>query len=175
MSHPRVRLLPAWLAVVVIALFTLPGAVSAAPPEVETITNEGTLEFQGPCANAPEVTLVATFRETLRVTTFFAQDGTPVRLQIKIDYFGVVTNPVSGASVEDNAHQMVVVDLVEGTETVVGLKFSSTVPGVGVVFHDVGRLVFDSNGEVIFEAGPHDVLNTEGEHPVRARFCEALT
>jgi hypothetical protein len=173
--RPRFRLLPASLAVVVVALFTLPVAVSAAPPLVETFTNEDSFQFAGPCANAPDVTLVETFTETVRVTTFFDADGTPVRAQIHVNFAGVVTNPVTGASVEDNGHQMLIQDLVTGTETQVGLVFSSTVPGVGVVFHDVGRVVFDADGNVIFEAGPHDVLHTEGPHPVRARFCEALT
>jgi hypothetical protein len=175
MSHSRFRLLPASLAIVVVALFTLPLAVSAAPPLIETFTNEGSFSFQGPCANAPDVTLVESFTEKVRVTTFFDRDGTPVRVQIKVDYVGVVTNPVTGASVEDNAHQTLIQDLVEGTETYVGLGFSATVPGVGVVFHDVGRVVFDTEGNPSFEAGPHDVLHTEGPHPVRARFCEALT
>ena len=48
-------------------------------------------------------------------------------------------------------------------------------PGVGVVFHDVGRVVFDAAGNLMFEAGPHDVLNTAGAHAVRANFCAALT
>jgi hypothetical protein len=172
MSHLRFLRLPASLAVVVVALFTLPVAVSAAPPLVETFTNEDSFTFQGPCPNG--VTLEASFTETLRVTTFFDEDGTAVRVQITVNYDGVVTNPVTGATVEDISHQTIIVDLVEGTETQVGLVFSSTVPGVGVVFHDVGRVVFAA-GDVIFEAGPHDVLNTEGAHPLRARFCEALT
>jgi len=32
------------------------------------------------------------------------------------------------------------------------------VPGVGVAFHDVGRLMRGPDGSLIFEAGPHDVL-----------------
>jgi hypothetical protein len=172
MSHRRFRLVSAWLAAVVVALFILPGAVSAAPPLVETFTDEGSFTFQNPCSNG--VFLVGAFTETVRVTTFFDNDGNPIRIQIHVNHDGVITNPDTGASVEDDAHQTIVLDLVEGTETTVGLVFSSTVPGVGVVFHDVGRVVFDAEGNVTF-AGPHDVLNTEGPHPVRTRFCEALT
>ncbi len=111
----------------------------------------------------------------MRVTTFFDQAGNPVRLQIKVDAVGVVTNPETGESVENPAHTTVFVDLVEGTEAQVGLVFKATVPGVGVVFHDVGRVVHDAEGNLIFEAGPHDVLNTAGDHRVRANFCAALT
>ena len=173
MPHPRFRLLPAALSVVIVALFTLPVAVSATPPVVETFTNEESFSFAGPCPN--DVTLAESFTEDLRITTFVDKEGTPVRVQIHSNFVGVVTNPETGATVEDIGHNTVMLDLVEGTETTVGLVFSSTVPGVGVVFHDVGRLVFDAAGNMIFEAGPHDVLHTEGDHPVRARFCEALT
>ena len=167
------RLLPASLAAVAVALLTLPVAVSAAPPVVETFHDEGSSAFAGPCPNG--VTLVGTFTEDVRVTTFFDVAGTPVRLQIKVDVVGVVTNPETGQSVENPAHTTVFVDLVEGTEAQVGLVFKATVPGVGVVFHDVGRVVFDAEGNLIFEAGPHDVLNSGVAHPVRAAFCAALT
>ncbi len=173
MSHPRFRFLSASLAVVVGALLALPGAVSAAPPVVETIYNEGSFAFAGPCPNG--VTLEETFTEDLRITTFFDDEGNPVRVHIKVNFDGVVTNPETGQSVEDDAHTTIMLDLVEGTETQVGLVFSATVPGVGVVFHDVGRVVFDADGNLIFEAGPHDVLGTAGPHPVRANFCAALT
>jgi len=173
MFRPRTWLLPASLAAVAFALLTLPVAVSAAPPVVETFHDEGSFAFAGPCPNG--VTLIGTFTEDVRVTTFFDQAGTPVRAQIKVNRVGVVTNPETGESVENPSHQTIIVDLVEGTVAQVGLTFSATVPGEGVVFHDVGRVVFDAAGTPIFEAGPHDVLATEGAHAVRARFCAALT
>ena len=173
MPRPRAWLLPVSLAAVAVALLTLPVAVSAAPPVVETFHNEDSFAFAGPCPNG--VTLVGTFTEDVRVTTYFDKAGTPVRSQIKVNVAGVVTNPETGESVENPAHTTIFVDLVEGTEAQVGLVFKATVPGVGVVFHDVGRVVFDAAGNLIFEAGPHDVLNTAGDHPVRAAFCAALT
>ena len=172
MLHPPFRLLPALLAAVAVALLTLPVAVSAAPPVVETFHDEGSFAFAGPCPNG--VTLLGAFTEDVRVTTFFDEAGTPVRAQIKVDFVGVVTNPATGESVENPSHQTIIVDLVEGTEAQVGLIFSVTVPGEGVVFHDVGRVVFDAAGNVII-AGPHDLLTADGEHPVRAAFCAALT
>ena len=161
------------LVLAVFALLAVPVAVSAAPPVVETFHDEGSFAFGGPCPNG--VTLVGTFTEDVRVTTFFDEAGTPVRAQIKVDYVGVVTNPKTGESVENPHHQTIIVDLVEGTVAEFGLVFSATVLGEGVVFHDVGRVVFDAEGNLIFEAGPHDVLNTAGPHAVRANFCAALT
>ena len=167
------RLLPASLAAVALALLALPAAGSAAPPVVEAFHDEGSGAFAGPCPNG--VTLVFTFAEDVRVTTFFDAAGTPVRAQIAVNHVGVVTNPETGERVADPSHQTIIVDLVEGTVAQVGLVFSATVPGVGVVFHDVGRVVFDAAGNLTFEAGPHDVLHTEGDHVVRANFCAALT
>jgi hypothetical protein len=46
------------------------------------------------------------------------------------------------------------IDLVEGTETDVGLVFRVFLPGGGTAIADVGRLVFDAEGNAIFEAGP---------------------
>ena len=167
------RLLPASLAAVAVALLALPVAVSAAPPEVETFHTEVSGEFAAPCPNG--VTLVFSFTEDVRVTTFFDGAGTPVRAQITVNQSGVVTNPETGQSVENPIHQTIIIDLVEGTVAQVGLVFKATVPGVGVVFHDVGRVVVDAEDDLIFEAGPHDVLNTAGDHAVRANFCAALT
>lgn len=173
MFRPRFQLLPASLAVVAFALLTLPTAVSAAPPVVETFHDEGSGAFGGPCLNG--VTLVFTVTEDVRVTTFFDEAGNPVRLQGTVDTVMVVTNPESGESVRSPAHTTFFEDLVAGTNAQVGLVFHATVPGVGVVFHDVGRIVSDAEGNLIFEAGPHDVLHTEGDHVVRTNFCAALT
>ena len=58
----------------------------------------------------------------------------------------------------------------DGTVTEVGLVFRDSAPGVGVVLMDRGRLVFDGDGNLVFEAGPHPQLHGEfGE------LCEALT
>jgi hypothetical protein len=46
------------------------------------------------------------------------------------------------------------IDLIEGTDTEVGLLFRVFLPGGGTVIADVGRLVFDAEGNLTFEAGP---------------------
>ena len=173
MPRPRLRLLPASLVAAAFAVLALPLLAAAAPPVIQTFHDEGSFAFAGPCPNG--VTLVATFTEDVRVTTFFDEAGDPVREQIKVDFVGVVTNPATGESAENPSHHTIIVDLVEGTVTEVGLVFKATVPGEGAVILDLGRVVFDAAGDVIFEAGPHDVLNTAGPHPVRALYCAALT
>ena len=173
MLRPRAWLLSASLAAVAIGLLLLPLPVSASPPAVETFYNEGSFVFSGPCPNG--VTLVGSFTEDLRITTFFDNAGNPIREQIAVNVRGNVTNPATGVSADNPSHQTIIVDLVDGTVVQVGLVFKVQVPGVGTVFHDVGRVVVDAGDNIIFEAGPHDLLHTEGDHRVRALFCAALT
>jgi len=156
-----------------LALGAFAPSASATAPVVETFHTERSFVFGGPCPNG--VTLVGSIVEDVRITTFFDRAGNPVREMIKVDATGEVTNPVTGQSAENPAHTTIFVDLVAGTETQVGLVFKTTVPGVGVVFHDAGRVVFDADGNLTFEAGPHDLLHFTGDHPVRAAFCSALT
>ena len=161
------------LAAVAAALLTLPMAASATAPTIETSHTEGPGIFAGPCPNG--VTLTAYNIEDVRITTFYDEEGNPVRVVTKVDDSGTVTNPVTGQTVENPAHETFFLDLVTGTESVAGLDFKATVPGVGVVFHDAGRVMVDAEGNVTFEAGPKDVFHTEGEHRIRANFCKALT
>jgi hypothetical protein len=65
----------------------------------------------------------------------------------------------------------VIYDYATNTEKDVGMVFSASAPGVGLMFHDVGNLGFDGSAEqVIYVHGPHDVLD-QGD----AAFCNALT
>jgi hypothetical protein len=63
------------------------------------------------------------------------------------------------------------VNIEKSTEWVAGASIKFIVPGVGVVLHDVGRLVYDTNtGEVLFQAGPQQYLNGD-----IAALCAALS
>jgi hypothetical protein len=55
--------------------------------------------------------------------------------------------------------------------TFVGLNGVFTVPGEGRIALETGRLVIDGSGNVVFEAGPHDVF---GSDPDVARLCAYL-
>jgi hypothetical protein len=58
-------------------------------------------------------------------------------------------------------------DYATDTTTTTGQVFEQTYPGLGLLFHDVGQVVFSPGGLVVH--GPHDVLE-QGD----AAFCEAL-
>ena len=61
-------------------------------------------------------------------------------------------------------------NLIEDTDTEVGLTFRVFWPGGGTVIADVGRLFFDAEGNLIFEAGSHPAL-----HGDFAALCAALS
>lgn len=58
-------------------------------------------------------------------------------------------------------------DYATDTEAVTAQIFKQTYPGLGLLFHDVGRIVNSPGGMVVH--GPHDVLE-QGN----AAFCDAL-
>jgi hypothetical protein len=155
--------------VAILAASVLPARHALAmEPQNDTFHDEGSFEI-GPCPSG--VTLVETYTEDDRIITFFDQAGDPTSVQFHFNYEGVVTNPETGQSVRDPAHGTRYIDFVAGTRGPVGLYFSITVPGVGVVFHDVGRLVRNlEDDSIIFEAGPHDMLH--GDYV--GLFCAAL-
>jgi hypothetical protein len=56
-----------------------------------------------------------------------------------------------------------------GQTASVGMRFRVAFPGLGVVLLDAGRIVFDADGNVVFEAGPHQVFNEDF-----TEFCAAF-
>ncbi len=47
------------------------------------------------------------------------------------------------------------------TVTVTGQVYTVTLPGSGLILHDVGRVVVAPDGTITFESGPHQVLDNE--------------
>jgi len=126
----------------------------ATPPSVDTFHEEGEFLF----ADCGTFQLTETFTLDLRITTFFNAQGDAVSETTDVNFVGVITNSLSGNTYNDSAHFQVVTDLTTGETTVVGLARLTTVPGLGPVLHDTGKVIFDANGDVTFVAGPHNVL-----------------
>jgi hypothetical protein len=60
------------------------------------------------------------------------------------------------------------------SETLSGLQISVTGPGVGVVFHDVGTLAFDSEGNLIRTGGVHPWFDPDEWAETHDRICAAF-
>ena len=149
------------------ALLAASLATHAAQPYVEQYDFSSVNE---PMANCGDVRMIADGAGSSRFTTYFDAQGEPIRVTMHGLYMGSMTNSVTGYSIDDApsvANRTI--DLVRGTEANIGTYFTVTVPGVGAVLIDAGRLVFDGSGPPTFIAGPH---LPPGE--TIAVLCEAL-
>jgi hypothetical protein len=96
----------------------------------------------------------------------FDSSGQPVQLLLDEHWTG--TGTANGKQVIEHAAQTDLIDLVSGDSTNVG-QIRDQALSRGVVIHDVGLLRLDPNGNVTFEAGPHQGLNGDV-----AGLCAAL-
>jgi hypothetical protein len=149
---------------VVVALgFVLPA--HAAPPQSQSFTFTALDSMS--CAGF-DATIERNF--TGREAAYFDQQGNVVRLQVLADMRGSVTNSVTGKTVALRGHIQVITNVTTGSTTFVGPVLMGNSQGVGSVIKDTGRIVFDPDGNIAFEAGPHDAIDTDG-----AVFCSAVS
>lgn len=102
------------------------------------------------------------------ITTFFGNDGNPVRMHVRVSGRGEAINPESGQTLRFVQANLFDTDLSTGERTTAGLRFLAYIPGGGVVLLDAGRLVV-SDGQIVFEAGPHQLIHGDVEE-----FCGFL-
>jgi hypothetical protein len=94
---------------------------------------------------------------------FFDNLGNPIRFHVLEQSTGTLS--ANGIELRAASTDNKFYDLQNQTLTEVGLVFSYSAPGVGVILMDRGRLIFniDTNGEPfgppVFEAGPHPLLH----------------
>jgi hypothetical protein len=103
------------------------------------------------------------------VTRFFDQAGNLDHYTVQLSGTDTVTNSETGKAYSGYVHDVYTIDLVEGTRTDMGIYWHITVPGAGAVFLDIGRVVFQGRGNIIFEAGPHQELDGDFD-----ALCAAL-
>jgi hypothetical protein len=141
---------------VVIATAALAFAGSAAAMQPSTTTQQFHRSIPDFTA-CPGFSVDGEFDITRTDTIFYDNSGQPIREVLHIAFVGTLTNALNGKSVHDAGRRVSTFDLVTGTGSSTGGRVD-TVPGLGVIYQDTGRLVFDPNGDVIFAAGQHDEL-----------------
>jgi hypothetical protein len=107
---------------------------------------------------------------TGRETVYFDRQADAVRVRVVADMRGSVTNSTTRKTVALRGHIALVIDPSSGSFTFVGPVFMANDAGAGIVIEDTGRIVFDADGQITFEAGPHEVTDTNG-----AIFCSAVS
>lgn len=153
------------LAAALCALALAPPAV-AVPPEKVVIED---LHIEQVDSSSCDFPFLEVFDGRVTITTFFDNEGNPIRVTFHLPFHGTLTNEATGESVSADQVLQETDDLEEGTVSWLGLRFRVTFPGLGVVLLDAGKIVFAADGNVVFEAGPHQVVNGDF-----AGFCAAL-
>jgi hypothetical protein len=141
-------------------------SAAAAPPEKIVIEDIHIEQVDGTSCEFP---FLEVFDGRVTITTFFDNEGNPVRIEFHLPFHGTLTNEATGETVSVDQVLQLSVDLDESTESDVGLRFRVVFPGLGVVLLDAGKVVFDANGNVAFETGPHQIVNEDF-----AEFCAAF-
>ena len=113
---------------------------------------------------------------TDRFTIFYDQAGNVTQAIFHDRAEGTFSNSVTGTSVtfEGTVTQTDTFatpgDFSTMTATFTGDIFKVTLPGSGLILHDVGRAVFAPDGTITFEAGPHQLLHGQVD-----KLCAALS
>lgn len=148
-------------------------ATISAPAFAQSVKQPVTGSFQYTDTNVdPGVSATCGFTVTETDNTkghyevFFDSTGTPVRTQVEENYTGVFF--ANGLTV-NTAGAGIGIFYLNGGETNAGIDIRVSLPGGGTLYLDRGRLLFDGNGNLVSEAGPHPSLS--GDIP---GLCAAL-
>jgi hypothetical protein len=151
---------------VVVAELAYVGSALAGQPVIGSFVFTETYVDPGSTA-ACGFTVTATDTTTGRFEVFFDNTGTPIRAQVEERYTGFFS--ANGLTVDIAGATLAILDL-HGGETDAGINIKVSLPGGGILYIDRGRLIFDDNGNLVSEAGPHPSLH--GDFP---GLCAALT
>jgi hypothetical protein len=147
-------------------MLALAGSASAAKPEPQTIHEEET-ELIADCGDFQVLT---DYVLDIRELVFFDSAGNEDFARVHLTFHDFFYNSETGEGFAETNTGNNVIDLPSGAEvTSMGLSYHVTVPGEGVVLLQAGRLEFDEAGNVVFVAGPHQVLEEDFD-----KLCEAL-
>lgn len=140
----------------VLLSLTLITSARAAKPEMITIPVDETNVF-GECDGFAVIEHV---EGTVKISTHVDQEGNLVMELVRFSLRHTYSNSETGESLstpDAGIDKVTVNDDGSGTVAVIGIVGRIVVPGEGLVFAHLGRIVFDlDTGEVLFEAGPHE-------------------
>jgi hypothetical protein len=93
---------------------------------------------------------------------FFDADGQPLRFVVHVSQYSTDVNSDTGLTLHERNRHHYTFDFTTGEITLDGAIVRATLPGQGIVLHDIGRLRFgvaaDGTLDFHFVAGHHDAL-----------------
>ena len=159
------------LAGVVLTTFGLGlSPVGAAPPSMQHYSVQSTYTLDSindiGCAG-PEFTVAVNGVDHIVAQTFYDNAGNVTRSVVHDDFTGTETGP-NGVALDSSEHATIT-DYPDGTETWVGQPLEVSLPHGGKVILDAGKLVYNPDGSIAVEHGPHPFANGDV-----AAYCAAL-
>lgn len=154
--------------------FTATAAANSIQRQV--VTDHVTVPF-GDATDACGFPIDARIDGSFKITDFFDNSGTLLK-EIVNNFGGPFTlsaiNPANGKSTTTQSQTVVGITTFNPDGSVKstsnnGLIYNFVVPGLGTILQMTGRLVFDSNGELVFQAGQFDFINGN-----TAAFCSYM-
>ncbi len=125
------------IAIPLIAALAVPATAAAVQPTRQTL--QVTTITPVPCASG--VTLVSVFSVTREITTFYDNEGHPVRELWVATFEGTITNPLTGASLPNRGVRIFQRDLVTGDLFTTGTNVVTKLPNGGVAIGGAGARV----------------------------------
>ena len=151
------------LVAIVLALALVPVARATAPT-TETMVAHPHFVLANACGS---FSIVSDFNSVRRVTTFYDQDGTPIRRVVHAKIPGTITNSATGKTLTSFGERVIITDLITGAVSSTGTNVHVVVPGEGTVELGAGHFGIDDDG-VPFADGRLDSA-------APAALCEALS
>jgi hypothetical protein len=150
------------------ALLMLVTGATAAHGGVPPVTEESFVEDDAFLFDCGDFDLRDRFTFTTRGKVFFDDAGNPVRIVEHVAGSDTFYNSVTNESVTGTINSGETVNLVDGTVTQNGSVGRITVPGMGVVFFDIGKYIIDFDEGLVFLAGSHHAFFEEDYAPLCA-------
>ena len=140
-----------------IALFPFSVASADGPVVEGPIHEEGTIVL----ADCGAFQVLDVYEVNFTVKRFFDEEGNLIKIVEQVWGTDTFTNSVTGKAYPMDFHNNVVVDFSTTPPRAanMGIIYRLIVPGAGAVFLDVGRIVLDRQGNVYFQAGPHQFFD----------------
>ena len=133
----------------------------AAKPLKEVFVDEGIFTLPGVDCGTFTLHEEMTSEQVTTITTF-DKVGNPVRVATHANFFGVVTNSLTGEEFRDHVAFTETLNLPKGTTTVSGSSYHFVDAGSGQVYAEVGHKIWVSaTGEVTFQSGQDDFVQTD--------------
>lgn len=146
------------LALIVLPLAFVTAAIAAPPTTVVTVVVDSVTVDSEICADFGfDVTFVE--NGTFKTKTYYDGDGNVVKTILTNSNVRFVSTATANGKTLLTNYPLVFITYSDA-DIRVGLRNAYHVPGAGVVLLDAGHLILDvESGEVLFEAGQHELLN----------------